>query len=49
MTIINSRFFFISIGASLGGFHASIRSVITIDETFFKEKYLGTLFIVVTP
>ena len=34
------------IGASLVGFHTSIRSVIAIDETFLKAKYLGTLFIV---
>ena len=34
-----------SIGASLVGFHTSIRLMIAIDETFLKVKYLGTLFI----
>ena len=36
-----------SIGASLVGFHTSIRLVVAIDGTFLKAKYLGTLFIVV--
>ena len=45
MAIINSSIFFMSIGASLVWFHTSIRPVIEIDETFLKEKYLGTLFI----
>ena len=35
-----------SIGASLVGFHTSIRLVIAVDGTFLKAKYLGTLFIV---
>ncbi|KAL6339428.1 hypothetical protein AAG906_032962 [Vitis piasezkii] len=34
-----------SIGASLVGFHTSIRPVIAVDGTFLKAKYLGTLFI----
>ena len=33
------------IGASLAGFHTSIRHVVAVDETFLKAKYLGTLFI----
>ena len=45
MAIINSSIFFMSIGASLVGFHTSIRPVIAIDGTFLKAKYLGTLFI----
>ena len=35
-----------ALGASIFGFLTSIRLVITIDETFFKAKYLGTLFVV---
>ena len=34
-----------SIGASFVGFHTSIRHVVLVDGTFFKAKYLGTLFI----
>ena len=34
-----------SIGASLVGFHTSIRHVIAVDGTFLKAKYLWTLFI----
>ena len=34
-----------SIGASLAGFHTSIRHVVAVDGTFLKAKYLGTLFI----
>ncbi|RVW49607.1 hypothetical protein CK203_076732 [Vitis vinifera] len=34
-----------SIGASLVGFHTSIRPVVAVDGTFLKAKYLGTLFI----
>ena len=34
-----------SIGASLAGFHTSIRPVVAVDGTFLKAKYLGTLFI----
>ena len=33
------------IGTSLFWFHTSIRLVVEIDWTFFKAKYLGTLFI----
>ncbi|KAL6327865.1 hypothetical protein AAG906_026544 [Vitis piasezkii] len=40
------KYFFMSIGASLVGFHTSIRLVVAIDGTFLKAKYLGTLFIV---
>ncbi|RVW41866.1 hypothetical protein CK203_104740 [Vitis vinifera] len=39
------KYFFMSIGASLVGFHTSIRPVIAVDGTFLKAKYLGTLFI----
>ncbi|WKA02277.1 hypothetical protein VitviT2T_020488 [Vitis vinifera] len=39
------KYFFMSIGASLAGFHTSIRPVVAIDRTFLKAKYLGTLFI----
>ncbi|RVW82952.1 hypothetical protein CK203_038338 [Vitis vinifera] len=39
------KYFFMSIGASLVGFHTSIRLVIAVDGTFLKAKYLGTLFI----
>ena len=46
MVVINSSIFFMSIGAFLVGFRTSIRPVIAIDETFFKVKHLGTLFIV---
>ena len=35
-----------ALGAFIFGFLTSIRLVITIDETFFKAKYLGTLFVV---
>ena len=35
-----------ALGACIFGFLTSIRLVITIDETFFKAKYLGTLFVV---
>ena len=34
-----------SISASLVGFPTNIRPMIAIDETFFKAKYLMTLFI----
>ncbi|KAL6350345.1 hypothetical protein AAG906_004295 [Vitis piasezkii] len=39
------KYFFMSIGASLAGFHTSIRPVVAVDGTFLKAKYLGTLFI----
>ncbi|RVW45505.1 hypothetical protein CK203_091441 [Vitis vinifera] len=39
------KYFFMLIGASLVGFHTSIRPVIAVDGTFLKAKYLGTLFI----
>ena len=34
-----------ALGACLSGFRTSIRPVITIDGTFLKAKYLGTLFV----
>ncbi|RVW77004.1 hypothetical protein CK203_036885 [Vitis vinifera] len=39
------KYFFMSIGASLAGFHTSIRPMVAVDGTFLKAKYLGTLFI----
>ncbi|RVW99809.1 hypothetical protein CK203_029243 [Vitis vinifera] len=39
------KHFFMSIGASIAGFHTSIRPVVAVDRTFLKAKYLGTLFI----
>ncbi|RVW49007.1 hypothetical protein CK203_080949 [Vitis vinifera] len=39
------KYFFMLIGASLAGFHTSIRHVVAVDGTFLKAKYLGTLFI----
>ena len=33
------------LSACIFGFRTSIRSVITIDHTFLKVKYLGTLFV----
>ena len=35
-----------ALGACISGFHTSIRPAITIDGTFLKAKYLGTLFVV---
>ena len=34
-----------ALGACISGFHTSVRPVITIDGTFFKAKYLRTLFV----
>ena len=34
-----------ALGACLVGFRTSIRPVITINGTFLKAKYLGTLFV----
>ena len=34
-----------ALGACISGFHTSIRPAITIDGTFLKAKYLGTLFV----
>ena len=36
-----------ALGACIYGFRISIRHAITIDGTFLKAKYLGTLFVVV--
>ena len=42
----DNRFnFFLWLLVCLSGFCTSIRHVITIDGTFFKAKYLGTLFV----
>ncbi|RVW57842.1 hypothetical protein CK203_114815 [Vitis vinifera] len=41
------KYFFMSIGASLAGFHTSIKPMVAVDGTFLKAKYLGTLFIAV--
>ena len=46
MTIDLSIFFFMVLSACIFGFRTSIRPVITIDHTFLKVKYLGTLFVV---
>ena len=35
-----------ALGAYISGFCTSIRHVTTIDGTFFKANYLGTLFVV---
>ena len=40
------KYFFMALGACISGFHTSIRPVITINGTFLKAKYLGTLFVV---
>ena len=34
-----------ALGACISGFRTSIRHVITINGTFLKAKYLGTLFV----
>ena len=34
-----------ALGACIYGFRTSIRPIITIDGTFFKAKYLETLFV----
>ena len=34
-----------ALGVSISTFHTSIRTVITIDGTFLKAKYLGTLLV----
>ncbi|XP_038719964.1 uncharacterized protein LOC120012596 [Tripterygium wilfordii] len=39
------KYFFMAIGASLRGFHSSMRPVIVVDGTHLKGKYLGTLFV----
>ena len=39
------KYFFMALGACIYGFRTSIRPVITIDGTFLKAKYLGTLFV----
>ena len=39
------KYFFMALGASISTFHTSIRTVITIDGTFLKAKYLGTLLV----
>ena len=44
-TTINLSIFFMALGACISRFRTSIRHVITIDETFLKPKYLGTLFV----
>ena len=35
-----------ALGACISRFQTSIRPIITIIGTFFKAKYLGTLFVV---
>nr|CAN70818.1 hypothetical protein VITISV_037122 [Vitis vinifera] len=40
------KYFFMSIDASLAGFHTSISLVVAVDGTFLKAKYSGNLFII---
>lgn len=39
------KYFFMALGACVSGFRTSIRPVTTVDGTFLKAKYLGTLFV----
>ena len=40
------KYFFMALDACISRFRTSIRLIITIDGTFFKAKYLETLFVV---
>ena len=40
------KYLFMTFGACISGFRTSIGPVITVDGTFLKSKYLGTLFVV---
>ena len=41
----NFKYFFMAIGGCIHGFILSIRSIVTIDVTFLKRKFKGTLYI----
>ncbi|XP_022871714.1 uncharacterized protein LOC111390830 [Olea europaea var. sylvestris] len=39
------KYFFMALEPSIRGFHSSMRHVISVDETFMKSKFRGTLLV----